>query len=105
MDENNPETEETVATASLASVPQPGDDKYAFYYTKEHPTEDRLQQIFLSAAWGRTPELALKELFQSYKEHDYTRPIKEWKEAQVRSYMKIDTNEDGKLPLPKDPLE
>lgn len=103
MEKQNTDDEEVI-TASLASVPEPGDDKYAFYYTKEHPTEDRLQEIFLSAAWGRTPELALRELFKSFKEHGYTRPIEEWREAIDRNYMKIDTTEK-KLPLPEDPLE
>lgn len=89
--------------ATPSSTPDPGDDKYHFYYSMDHPTQNRIIHVHLSAGFGRTPEQALKEILNTFIEHNHTQPVKEWNNAikqdhlQVQ-YFKEDTDEP-KLPF------
>jgi hypothetical protein len=72
-----------------ASRKQPGDDKFHFIAAYTHPSQKRIIQEHIGAAWGRTAEQALKEMFESYREHGHTRPIKQWEESDFKEEHSI----------------
>lgn len=88
------ETKE-VFDAEPSSRKMPGDGKYHFLVKREHPTEKRLVDEHIGAAWGRTAEQAREEMFEAYREYGHTRPIEMWEEAIETTVIKQDPETDN----------
>ena len=66
---------------TFASTHDEGDWKYHFMCLVERENEDRLESVHIGAAFGKTPEEALEQMFYTYDQRGYTRPIEQWKKA------------------------
>jgi hypothetical protein len=66
---------------TFASTDNECDSKYHFMCLVEREGKHILESVHIGAAFGKTPEEALEQMFYTYDQRGYTRPIEQWQKA------------------------